>query len=303
MKDCLFCKIVKGEVPSYKVYEDENVYAFLDVANDIYGHTLVVPKKHYENLMDCPDRTLGKIMVSVKKIGNHFVKDCGFEGYNTFNNNGKSAEQAIMHLHFHIYPRKTNDGIKISQDFGKQEKSLEEISKELYFEDEKTEKLDFSSYREECDVLYTDGACSGNPGKGGYGGVYLPKLNSNLECQEFSGGDDNTTNNRMELMAVIEGLKLIEDKEESGFKEKGEKVKVYSDSAYVVNAFNQNWLNNWKKNGWRSSGGGEVLNIDLWKELLSLTEKREVEFVKVKGHSDNVLNNRCDALATSYYKE
>lgn len=303
MKDCLFCKIVKGEVPSYKVYEDENVYAFLDVANDVYGHTLVVPKKHYENLMDCPDRTLGKIMASVKKIGNHFVNDCGFEGYNTFNNNGKSAEQAIMHLHFHIYPRKSNDGIKISQDFGKQEKSLEEISKKLYFENEKTEKLDFSLYREECDVLYTDGACSGNPGKGGYGGVYLPKLNSNLECQEFSGGDDNTTNNRMELMAVIEGLKLIEDKEESGLKEKGEKVKVYSDSAYVVNAFNQNWLNNWKKNGWRSSGGGEVLNIDLWKELSSLTEKREVEFVKVKGHSDNVLNNRCDALATSYYKE
>ena len=303
MKDCLFCKIVKGEVPSYKIYEDENVYAFLDVANDVYGHTLVVPKKHYENLMDCPDRTLGKFMASVKKIGNHFVNDCGFEGYNTFNNNGKSAEQAIMHLHFHIYPRKSNDGIKISQDFGKQEKSLEEISKKLYFEDEKTEKLDFSSYREECDVLYTDGACSGNPGKGGYGGVYLPKQTSNLNCQEFSGGDDNTTNNRMELMAVIEGLKLIEDKEESGLKEKGEKVKVYSDSAYVVNAFNQNWLNNWKKNGWRSSGGGEVLNIDLWKELSSLTEKREVEFVKVKGHSDNVLNNRCDALATSYYKE
>ena len=303
MKDCLFCKIVKGEVPSYKVYEDENVYAFLDVANDVYGHTLVVPKKHYENLMDCPDRTLGKIMASVKKIGNHFVNDCGFEGYNTFNNNGKSAEQAIMHLHFHIYPRKSNDGIKISQDFGKQEKSLEEISKELYFEDEKTEKLDFSLYREECDVLYTDGACSGNPGKGGYGGVYLPKQTSNLNCQEFSGGDDNTTNNRMELMAVIEGLKLIEDKEESGLKKKKKKVKVYSDSAYVVNAFNQNWLNNWMKNGWRSSGGGEVLNIDLWKELSSLTEKREVEFVKVKGHSDNVLNNRCDALATSYYKE
>ncbi len=298
MKDCLFCKIVKGEIPSYKIYEDENVYAFLDVANDIYGHTLVVPKKHCENVMDCPDRTLGKIIAAVKKIGNHFVKDCGFEGYNIFNNNGKSAEQAIMHMHFHIFPRKTGDGVKISQDFGKQEKSLEEIAQELFFEDEKTEQLDYSAYREECVVLYTDGACSGNPGKGGYGGIYLPKKNSLLECQEFSGGDDDTTNNRMELMAVIEGLKIVDEKEE-----KVEKVKVYSDSAYVVNAFNQNWLNNWKRNGWRSASGGEVLNVDLWKELLSLTEKRSVEFIKVKGHSDNVLNNRCDTLATSYYKE
>ncbi len=302
MKDCLFCKIIKGEIPSYKVFEDENVYAFLDIANDVYGHTLVVPKKHYENLMDCPERTLGKIMASVKKIGNHFVKDCGFDGYNVFNNNGKSAEQAIMHLHFHIYPRKENDGIKFSQDFGKQEKSLEEIVKDFYFEDEKVKNDDFSAYREDCDVLYTDGACSCNPGKGGYGGVFLPKISSELQIEEFSGGDENTTNNRMEIMAVIEGLKLIEEKEESGKKEKGEKVKVYSDSAYVVNAFNQNWLKSWQQNGWRSSSGGEVLNIDLWKELLSLTKNREVEFVKVKGHSDNILNNRCDAIATSYYK-
>lgn len=93
---------------------------------------------------------------------------------------------------------------------------------------------------------------------------------------------------------MIEGLKLTEE---------NEKVKVYSDSAYVVNAFNQNWLVNWKRNNWRTSGGGEVLNIDLWKELDDLVSKRKVEFVKVKGHSDNVLNNRCDELATSYYKE
>ena len=139
-------------------------------------------------------------------------------------------------------------------------------------------------------VIYTDGACSGNPGPGGWGAILMYKDNK----KEISGGKKDTTNNVMELTAVIEGLKLLKYPCE---------VDLYSDSAYVVNAFNQNWLNNWKKNGWRSSGGGEVLNIDLWKELLSLTEKREVEFVKVKGHSDNVLNNRCDALATSYYKE
>lgn len=290
MKDCLFCKIVKGEVPSYKIYEDENVYAFLDIANDVYGHTLVVPKKHYDNMIDCPDRTLGKIMASVRKIGNHFVNDCGFEGYNTLNNNGKSAEQAVMHLHFHIFPRKTGDGVKISQDFGKQTKELEDIAKELYFENEKADAIDYSKYAEECDVVYTDGACSGNPGKGGYGGIYIKP---NGEAEEFSGGEDETTNNRMELMAVIVGLEKTAE---------NAKVKVYSDSAYVVNAFNQNWLANWKKNGWRTSGGSDVLNSDLWKELDSLATARKVEFMKVKGHSDNILNNRCDQLATSYYK-
>lgn len=291
MKDCLFCKIIKGEVPSYKIYEDENVYAFLDIANDVYGHTLVIPKKHYDNMMDCPDRTLGKIITSVKKIGNHFVSDCGFEGYNIFNNNGKSAEQAVMHLHFHIFPRKSDDGVKISQDFGKQTKELEEIAKELYFENEKINAIDYSKYAEDCDVLYTDGACSGNPGKGGYGGIFIK---SNGQAEEFSGGDDDTTNNRMEIMAVIIGLEKAEE---------NSRVKVYSDSAYVVNAFNQNWLANWKKNGWLTAGGSDVLNVDLWKELSDLVDKRDVEFVKVKGHADNTLNNRCDALATSYYKE
>ena len=291
MKDCLFCKIVKGEVPSYKIYEDDNVYAFLDIANDVYGHTLVIPKKHYDNMMDCPDRTLGKIITSVKKIGNHFVNDCGFEGYNIFNNNGKSAEQAVMHLHFHIFPRKSDDGVKISQDFGKQTKELEEIAEELYFENEKINAIDYSKYAEDCDVLYTDGACSGNPGKGGYGGIFIK---SNGQAEEFSGGDDDTTNNRMEIMAVIIGLEKTEE---------NSRVKVYSDSAYVVNAFNQNWLANWKKNGWLTAGGSDVLNVDLWKELSDLVDKRDVEFVKVKGHADNTLNNRCDALATSYYKE
>ena len=289
MKDCLFCKIVKGEVPSYKIYEDDNVYAFLDIANDVYGHTLVVSKKHYTNVIDCPARSLGKIIASVKKIGDHFIS-LGYSGYNIINNSGASAEQSVMHLHFHILPRKDNDGVKVWKDLGKQTKALEDIAKELYFEDEKTNDIDYHKYAEECDVIYTDGACSGNPGKGGYGGIYIKK---DGQAEEFSGGEDETTNNRMELMAVIVGLEKTAE---------NVKVKVYSDSAYVVNAFNQNWLANWKRNGWRTAGGSEVLNVDLWKELSELVSARVVEFVKVKGHSDNILNNRCDQLATAFYK-
>ena len=289
MKECLFCKIVKGEVPSYKIYEDDNVYAFLDIANDVYGHTLVISKKHYNNVIDCPARSLGKIIASVKKVGDHFIS-LGYSGYNIINNSGASAEQSVMHLHFHILPRKDNDGVKVWKELGKQTKALEDIAKELYFEDEKTNTIDYSKYAEECDVIYTDGACSGNPGKGGYGGIYI-KLNG--EAEEFSGGEDETTNNRMELMAVIVGLEKTAE---------NSKVKVYSDSAYVVNAFNQNWLTNWKRNGWRTAGGSEVLNSDLWKELSTIVSARDVEFIKVKGHSDNILNNRCDQLATAYYK-
>lgn len=291
MKDCLFCKIVKGEIPSYKIYEDENVYAFLDIANDVFGHTLVVSKKHFENVMDCSERTLGKIIASVKKIGDHFVKDCGFSGYNILNNSGKSAEQSVMHLHFHILPRKEGDDFKLWRDFGESGKTLEEVQKELVMQDEQKDVLDYSSFKEDCTVLYTDGACSGNPGIGGYGAVLIK---NNGEAEEISGGEKLTTNNRMELTAVIEGLKLTSERE---------KVKVYSDSAYVVNAFNQGWIDNWKRNGWHSSGGGEVLNSDLWQTLASLVDARRVEFIKVKGHSDNAMNNRCDALATSFYKE
>ena len=290
MKDCLFCKIAKGEVPSYKIYEDDNVYAFLDIANDVYGHTLVISKKHYNNVIDCPARSLGKIIASVKKVGDHFIS-LGYSGYNIINNSGASAEQSVMHLHFHILPRKDNDGVKVWKELGKQTKALEDIAKELYFEDEKTNTIDYSKYAEECDVIYTDGACSGNPGKGGYGGIYIKP---NGEAEEFSGGEDETTNNRMELMAVIVGLEKTAE---------NAKVKVYSDSAYVVNAFNQNWLTNWKRNGWRTAGGSEVLNSDLWKELSTIVTAREVEFIKVKGHSDNILNNRCDQLATAYYKQ
>lgn len=133
-------------------------------------------------------------------------------------------------------------------------------------------------------MLYTDGACSGNPGAGGWGAVLL----FGDHKRELSGGEENTTNNRMELMAVIKGLSAVKYPCE---------VEIYSDSAYVVNAFLQNWLADWEKNNWRKADNKPVLNADLWQELLALTRKHTVTFRKVKGHADNELNNRCDTLA------
>lgn len=132
-------------------------------------------------------------------------------------------------------------------------------------------------------ILYTDGACSGNPGPGGWGVVLL----YNEIKKELSGGEEQTTNNRMELTAVIKGLQAL--KEECN-------VDIYSDSAYVVNAFLQDWVSKWISNGWKTSKG-KVLNIDLWQELLNLANKHQVTWHKVKGHADNELNNRCDELA------
>ncbi len=133
-------------------------------------------------------------------------------------------------------------------------------------------------------ALYTDGACSGNPGLGGYGGILIY---GEIE-REYSGAEENTTNNRMEIMAVIVGLKRLKYPC---------KVEVYSDSAYTVNAFNEGWLHAWRKKGWKKADGKEVQNQDLWEELYALTKTHEVTFHKVAGHADNERNNRCDALA------
>ena len=138
--------------------------------------------------------------------------------------------------------------------------------------------------------LYTDGACSGNPGIGGWGCVLLYAG----VRKEFCGAVENTTNNRMELLAVIEGLKKLKIACE---------VDIYSDSAYVTNAFLQNWIGNWHKNGWKGSDKKDVKNKDMWIELLNLTNIHKVVWHKVKGHADNELNNRCDELATGAIKE
>lgn len=139
-------------------------------------------------------------------------------------------------------------------------------------------------------TIYTDGACSGNPGPGGWGTILIYKENK----KEISGGKKDTTNNVMEITAVIEGLKMLKFPCE---------VAIYSDSAYVVNAFKQKWVENWRKNGWKTANKEPVKNQELWKELYDLTNVHQVEFIKVKGHSDNELNNRCDELARKAIKE
>ena len=272
MEDCIFCKIIRGEIPSYKIYEDDYVYSFLDISNDGNGHILVIPKQHCVNIMDCDEKYLAKIMSAIKKIGNHLVSNCGFSGINVMNCSGADASQSVFHLHFHIWPRKKDDGLNVFPELRKCDSSLEELCEKLKIT-ENFKKV----------ILYTDGACSGNPGMGGYGAILIY---NDIE-KIISGGEKNTTNNRMELMAVISGLEAI--KTEC-------KVDIYSDSAYVVNAFLQGWIEKWVNNGWRTSNG-EVQNRDLWQRLLELLEKHKVEWHKVKGHADNEYNNRCDALA------
>ena len=133
-------------------------------------------------------------------------------------------------------------------------------------------------------IIYTDGACSGNPGPGGWGAILMYKDTK----KEISGGKKDTTNNVMELTAALEALKLLKFPCE---------VELYSDSAYLVNGFNQGWIYGWQKNNWKNSSKEPVKNKEIWEEIYKMTQKHKVKFIKVKGHSDNELNNRCDELA------
>ena len=105
MESCIFCKIISGEVPCHTIYEDDEVIAFLDVSQDVYGHTLVVPKKHVKNILDCDEELLNKVMAVVQKISKHYVENCGIKGVVVTNNNNYEAGQSVFHLHFHILPR------------------------------------------------------------------------------------------------------------------------------------------------------------------------------------------------------
>lgn len=139
-------------------------------------------------------------------------------------------------------------------------------------------------------TLYTDGACSGNPGPGGFGAILIYK---GIE-KEISDYEINTTNNKMEMMAVISGLEYLKEPCD---------VTVYSDSAYVVNSINNKWIYSWKKNNWVKADKQKVKNIELWERILKQLEIHNVKFIKVKGHSDNKYNNRCDALAVEASKK
>ena len=111
MEECVFCKIISGELPSMKVFEDEYTMAFMDIAKDVDGHILVIPKKHCKNILDCDYDTLNHVMNTVKKVSYHLVDNCGYDGVDLLNANDESAGQTVPHFHIHIIPRKKHDGL------------------------------------------------------------------------------------------------------------------------------------------------------------------------------------------------
>ena len=135
--------------------------------------------------------------------------------------------------------------------------------------------------------IYTDGACRNNPGRGGWGAILV----YNGREKELSGGEVMTTNNRMELSAVISALSALKESCE---------VTLTTDSQYVVNAIEKGWLDSWKNNGWRKSDKSAVQNVDLWEKLLLLLDTHKVNFVWVRGHNGHPFNERCDVLATTF---
>lgn len=129
--DCIFCKIINGEIPSRKIYEDEKTFVFLDIAGDVDGHMLVIPKNHVKNVIDADAETLKNVMNTIKKVTDHLVNNLGYDGVNILNASDESAGQTVYHLHFHIIPRKKDDGIDGWPKFGKAEKDLDKMQEFL----------------------------------------------------------------------------------------------------------------------------------------------------------------------------
>lgn len=193
-----------------------------------------------------------------------------------------------------VFIEKLGENAKIAIDwlvclkskFGLKINVQSEINRENLIEEIKFLKTESIKKPKDNNVtIYTDGACSGNPGAGGWGAV----LFHGDYRKEFSGFEANTTNNRMEITAVIKALEMLKA---------SCNVELYSDSAYVVNAIEKGWLENWKNSAWIGSDKKQVKNIDLWQRLDELMHMHSVNFHKVKGHADNEFNNRCDQLAT-----
>lgn len=131
MDNCIFCKIVRGEIPSFKIYEDEKTYAFLDIADDYEGHTLVIPKAHCVNVLDCSGEVMAAVMATVQKVSRHYVEDCGYEGVDLFNCSGEAAQQSVFHFHMHIIPRKSGDGIDMFPAKPKKGTDIEKLCEKL----------------------------------------------------------------------------------------------------------------------------------------------------------------------------
>ncbi len=131
MNDCIFCKILKGELPCMKIYEDEHTLSFLDIAKDVDGHILVIPKKHVTNILDADGETLSHVMNTVKKIGAHLTENCGYEGMNILNANNECSGQTVFHLHIHIIPRKRGDNVAGFPKFAGAATPLEEMYERL----------------------------------------------------------------------------------------------------------------------------------------------------------------------------
>ena len=129
--DCVFCKIISGYIPSFKIYEDEYTLAFMDIAKDVDGHIVVIPKAHIKSILDCDVGTLNHLMLTVKKIANHLVDNCGYDGVNLLNASDESAGQSVPHFHIHIIPRKNNDGIDAWPRFNGAKYDIEEVFRQL----------------------------------------------------------------------------------------------------------------------------------------------------------------------------
>lgn len=131
MNGCVFCKIANGEIPSAKVYEDEWTMAFMDIAKDVDGHILVIPKAHRKNILDCDGETLNRLMAAVKKVSVHLTENCGYTGVNLLNASDESAGQSVPHFHIHIIPRKTGDGIDAWPHFDGAKEDAEEVFRRI----------------------------------------------------------------------------------------------------------------------------------------------------------------------------
>lgn len=129
--DCVFCKIINGEIPGLKVYEDEHTLVLMDIARDVDGHMVALPKKHVKCILDCDPETLCHLMASVKKVCNHCVDDCGYDGVNLLNASDESAGQSVPHFHLHIIPRKSGDGIDAWPTFHGAKDEIEDLFQKL----------------------------------------------------------------------------------------------------------------------------------------------------------------------------